>query len=102
MALVKGKFDGGTTRASLGTILGYHKKLFSEITLFADKDNTGSVFWGPVTVTSVPANEEMEFKAGDTITIRPGKDFELDPDSEYVVGSEAGQKFYAIAVVPSR
>ncbi len=47
MALVLAKFDGGTTPASLASILGTGvKKHFRQFVIWADPDNSGSVYLG--------------------------------------------------------
>jgi hypothetical protein len=100
MALVLGKFNGGTTRAKLSAVLGVSTKQFRQFTLYADPDNTGSLYFGPVGVTSVPANEKLKLKAGISMNLGPQSDqrpFVVDTDSLYVVGSAASQTLWIIA-----
>ncbi len=100
MALVLGKFNGGTTRAKLSAILGVNAKQFRQLTLYADPDNSGSVYLGPVTVTSVPANETGRLKAGVSLNLGPqnsDRPFVVDTDRTYVVGSAASQVLWVIA-----
>lgn len=100
MALVLGKFDGGTTRAKLSAVLGVSTKQFRQFTLFADPDNTGSLYFGGVGVTSVPANEKLKLKAGLSMNLGPqsnDRPFVVDTDTIYVVGSAASQVLWVIA-----
>lgn len=100
MALVLGKFDGGTTRAKLSAVLGVSAKQFRQLTLYADPDNSGSLYFGGVTVTSVPANEKLKLKAGISMNLGPNdcdRPFVVDTDSIYVVGSAASQVLWIIA-----
>lgn len=100
MALVMGKFNGGTTRAKLSAVLGVNAKQFRQFTLYADPDNTGSLYFGGVDVTSVPANEHLKLKAGISMNLGPqsnDRPFVVDTDSLYVVGSAASQVLWIIA-----
>lgn len=104
MALVLGKFNNGATRQKLsavpstpGSLAG---KQYRQFVLWADPDNTGTVYLGGVTVTGVPANEFMKLKAGASINLGPdGSDrpFVVDTDSIYVVGSGVSQILWIIA-----
>jgi hypothetical protein len=99
MALILAKFNGGTTRAKLSAILGVSTKQFRQFTLYADPDNSGSVYLGPATVTSVPANETGRLKAGVSINLGPqdcDRPFVVDTDRLYAVGSAASQVLYLI------
>lgn len=100
--LVLGKFNGGTTRAKLSDVLGTTRKNFRQFTLYADPANTGNLYFGPSTVTDVPANEELKLAAGLSINLGPQSGawpFFVDTESLYVVGSAAGQILYIIAQV---
>lgn len=100
MALVLGKFDGGTTRAKLSAVLGVSTKQFRQFTLYADPDNSGSLYFGGATVTSVPANEDLRLKAGISMNLGPSandRPFVVDTDSIYVVGSAASQVLWIVA-----
>lgn len=95
MALKAGLFDGGTTRAKVSTVISHTKQDFYELELYADADNTGSVYWGPVTVASTGANAYGELKAGYTKRwYVGGAPFRIDTTALYVVGSAASQKCY--------
>lgn len=100
MAFVPGKFNGGTTPAKLSSILGTTSKQFRQFTLYADPDNTGTVYYGRSNVTSVPANELGKLKAGISINLGPQdseRPFVVDTESLYVVGSAASQVLWVIA-----
>lgn len=99
MALVLGKFNGGTTRAKLSAVLGVSGKQFRQFTLYAAPGNTGTVRFGTVTVTDV-ANEKLALAAGTSMNLGPNdsdRPFVVDTDSIYVVGSAAAQVLYVIA-----
>jgi|GEM_PF-2794592 len=100
MALKAGLFDGGTTRAKVSTVISLTKRDLFEIELYADADNTGSVYWGPVTVDNAGANAYGELKAGYTKRWGPyhSGSFQIDLTSLYVVGSAASQKCYINAI----
>jgi hypothetical protein len=100
MALVLGKFNGGTTPAKLSAVLGVSGKQFRQFTLYADPDNGGSLYFGGSDVTSVPANEHLKLKAGISINLGPqanDRPFVVDTDATYVVGSAAGQVLWIVA-----
>lgn len=100
MALVMGKFDGGITAASLWSILGIEKKQFRHFMLYADPDNSGSVYIGHSNVTSAPANEHFKLKAGVTLNLGPSdaqRPFVVDTEYWYVVGSGASQVLWVVA-----
>lgn len=100
MALVMGKFNGGTTRAKLSAVLGVNAKQFRQFTLYADPDNSGSVYLGGVDVTQVPANEHLRLKAGVSMNLGPdgaNYPFVVDTDTWYVIGSAASQILYMVA-----
>lgn len=100
MALVLGKFDGGTTRAKLSAVLGVSSKQFRQFTLYADPSNTGALYFGGVDVTSVPANEHLKLAAGVSVNLGPqsnDRPFVVDTDATYVVGSAASQVLWIIA-----
>ena len=100
MALVLGKFNGGTTRSKLSAVLGVNSKQFRQFTLYSDPDNTGALYFGTVTVTSVPANELLKLKAGVTLNLGPDSGqypFTVDTDKFYVVGSAASQVLWIVA-----
>jgi hypothetical protein len=97
MALFLGKFNGGTTRAKLSAVLGTSEKSFRQFTIYADAGNTGSVYIGPSTVTSVPANERLKLAAGVSMNLGPqsgDRPFVVDTEEWYVVGSAAGQVLF--------
>lgn len=100
MALVLGKFNGGTTPAKLSAVLGVNTKQFRQLTLYADPANTGSIYLGASNVTSVPANEKLKLAAGISMNLGPSandRPFVVDTDSTYVVGSAADQILWLIA-----
>jgi len=100
MSLQLGKFDGGTTRAKLSAVLGVTGKQFCQFTLYADPDNSGSLYIGGVDVTNVPANEHLKLKAGVILNLGPvsgDRPFVVDTDHWYVVGSAASQVLWIVA-----
>lgn len=100
MAVILGKFNGGTNRASLASVLGQASKRFRQFSLYADPANGGSVYVGGVDVTSAPLNDHLRIAAGASINLGPqsnDRPFIVDTESWYVVGSAAGQILYLIA-----
>jgi len=100
MALKMAKFNGGTTPASLASVLGFSGKNFRQFVVWADPDNTGSVYLGGSDVTSAPANEHLKLKADKSVNLGPqdaGRPFVVDTDGWYVVGSAASQILWVIA-----
>ncbi len=100
MALVLAKFDGGTTPASLASILGTGvKKHFRQFVIWADPDNSGSVYLGGSDVTSAPTNEHLKLKADKSLNLGPSdaqRPFVVDTEHWYVVGSAASQVLWVI------
>lgn len=96
MALKAGKFDGGTTRAKVSTVISHTRQDWFEIEFVADPDNTGQVYLGPVTVTQAGVDATLQLNAGFSKRFGPYNQgsFQLDPTTLYVVGSAASQVCY--------
>ena len=95
MALKAGLFDGGTTRAKVSTVISHTRVDWLELELYADPDNSGIAYWGPVTITDAGVAAYGELKAGYTKRwYCGGAPFKLDPTTLYVVGSAASQRVY--------
>lgn len=98
MALPLGKFKSATA-VKASAVLGVPGKQFRQFILYADPNNTGSIYAGESDVTGVPANEKLRLAAGVSVNLGPGgRDwFVVDTDQLYLVGSDADQVCYIIA-----
>ena len=67
----------------------------SSIIITADKDNTGTLYVGKSTVTSIGTNALTFLESGDAITL----DYNDATNSIYVVASVASQNFWKGAVL---
>ena len=98
MALKSGKFDGGTTRAKLSTVISHTKQDLLELEIVADPDNTGQLYLGPVTVTQAGVDAIIQLNAGYSKRWAPGVPFRIDLTALYIVGSAASQVGYITAL----
>lgn len=100
MALKAGKFNGGTTRAKVSTVIGHTRQDFFEVEFVADPGNSGNVFLGPVTVDLAGVDATMKLVAGASKRFGPYHkgSFRMDLAALYVVGSAASQVCYVNAI----
>lgn len=100
MALKAGKFNGGTTRAKVSTVISFTGTDLFEIEFVADPSNTGSVYLGPVTVDLAGVDATMKLVAGASKRFGPYHkgSFRMDLTALYVVGSAASQVCYVNAI----
>jgi hypothetical protein len=100
MALKSGRFNGGTTRAKVSTVISHTRQDLFEIEFVADPTNTGSVYLGPVTVDLSGTDAYMKLIAGAAKRFGPYNQgsFQIDLEALYVVGSAASQVCYVNAI----
>jgi len=100
MALKAGTFNGGASRAKLSSVIGHTRQDFFEVEVIADPANTGSVYLGPVTVTTAGVDATLRLVAGASKRYGPYNQgsFQMDLSALYAVGSAAAQLLYVHAI----
>jgi len=100
MALKSGRFNGGTTRAKVSTVISLTRQDLFEIEFVADPANSGNVYLGPVTVDLNGVDAIQKLVAGASKRFGPYNQgsFQIDLESLYVVGSAASQVCFITAI----
>jgi hypothetical protein len=100
MALKGGRFNGGTTRAKVSTVISYTRQDLFEIEFIANPTNSGTVYLGPVTVDLNGVDAYTPLVAGASKRFGPYNQgsFQMDLESLYVVGSAASQVCHISAI----